>query len=127
MPRSFEEKIRLLELAEGLGNVWKVCRAAGISRSSFYEIKKAYERFGKTGLEPKPRRKPKMPNAFSEEIIRMILETTSRFPSYSCQRIAGKLRVGGLTVSGSGVRKVWKRHGLTRREERLLRLKRSAA
>lgn len=124
---SINEKLRVLELSEILGSVAAACRQAGISRSSFYAIKKDYDRDGKAGLEPKPRRAPRMPNAFPEETIQKILETTSRFPAFSCDRLGLQLRDEGVAASGSGVRKVWKRHGLARREERLLWLKRSAA
>jgi molybdenum-dependent DNA-binding transcriptional regulator ModE len=117
--RSIEEKLRLLELVQERGNILAACRLAGMARSSFYEIKKAYERSGKDGLVPKTRRRPRMPNAFSEEVIRKILEITRKFPSYSCQRIAFKLHKDGVVASGSGVRKIWKRHGLTTCQQRL--------
>jgi molybdenum-dependent DNA-binding transcriptional regulator ModE len=50
--RLIDAKVSLLQLAKELGNIQKACRAAGIARSSFYEIKKAYEQFGKEGLRP---------------------------------------------------------------------------
>ncbi len=115
---SIEEKLRVLETAEELGSVAEVCRVAGISRPTYYAIKKAYERDGRRGLEAKPRRKPKMPNAFAEEIVRRILEISCRFPSYSSRRIAHRLGRDGLVVSDSGVRKVWQRHGLKARSEK---------
>ena len=49
-------------LADELKNIAKACRLARVSRSHFYEIKKAYETFGKEGLGPKVRRKPLVPN-----------------------------------------------------------------
>ena len=48
--RLIDAKISLLQLAEELGNIQKACKAAGIARSSFYEIKRAYEKFGREGL-----------------------------------------------------------------------------
>jgi transposase len=101
------------------------CREAGVARSTFYAVKKAFEREGRAGLEPKARRFPKMPNAFSEEVIERILEMTRRFPSYSGPRIARKLSETGLDVSASGVRKIWKRYGLTTRRQRFDRLRRA--
>ena len=39
----------MLALAEELQNISLVCRKAGISRSHFYEIKEAYEKWGLRG------------------------------------------------------------------------------
>lgn len=112
---SIEEKLRILDLAQELGSIAEACRVAGISRPTYYAIKRVYERDGRAGLTPKPRRKPKMPNAFAEEIVHRILELSSRFPSYSSRRIAHRLGRDGLVVSDSGVRKIWQRHGLKAR------------
>ncbi|MDE0092458.1 MAG: helix-turn-helix domain-containing protein [Oligoflexia bacterium] len=48
--RLITAKVSLLQLAEELGNIQKACKAAGIARSSFYEIKRADEKFGREGL-----------------------------------------------------------------------------
>jgi len=45
--RLIDAKVSLLQLAEELGNIQKTCKAARIARSSFYEIKRAYEKFGR--------------------------------------------------------------------------------
>ena len=45
--RLIEAKISLLRLAEEWGNIQRACKVAGIARSSFYEIKRAYEKFGR--------------------------------------------------------------------------------
>lgn len=116
---SVEEKLRVLELAEALGSVSEACRREGFALSTFYAIKKAYDRYRRAGLEPRPRRKPRMPNTFAEEIIRKILELTSHFPSFSCERIAHLLRAEGVRASPSGVRKIRKRFGLTRKVDRI--------
>ena len=116
---SSDEKFLALVLAEALGNVAAACRQMGMSRSTFYALRRAYAARGRSGLEPTPRRPPRMPNAFTEEAVRGILEMTERFPSYSCARISAKLRAVGVNASASGVRKVWKRNGLTKREERV--------
>lgn len=118
------EKVELLKAAEGSHNIAETCRLLGLSRSTYYVMKKAYLQNGEAGLHPKPRRKPRMPNAFSEEVVRRILEMTWRFPSFSCERIRQRLLATGLNVSGSGVRKVWKRYQITRKDERLIRLRR---
>ncbi|MFQ5853918.1 MAG: helix-turn-helix domain-containing protein [Candidatus Binatia bacterium] len=55
-------RLGMLSLAEEPKNIAKACRPAGVSRSHCSEIKQAYETFGKAGLSPKVRRKPRMPN-----------------------------------------------------------------
>lgn len=117
--RSVEEKLRVLELAAEEDNVAALCRRMGVSRSTFYEMKKAYERQGTDGLAVKTRRKPKMPNTLSEEAVRTALELTAKFPSFSCLRISAKLKEVGVTVSASSVRKLWSRRGLTKKSQRL--------
>lgn len=125
--RLINAKINILQLAQELGNISKACKKAGIARSSFYEIKKAFEQFGRAGLEPTPRRRPRMPNQYSEELEQKILGTTREWPSYSYNRIANGLRLLGVSVTGAGVRNVWERHGLTKRLARFLWLEREVA
>lgn len=116
---SSEEKFLVLVLANALGSATAACRQMGMSRSTFYLLRRAYAAGGRPGLEPKPRRPPRMPNAFTEETVARILEMTARFPSYSYRRISGKLLASGVNVSPSGVRKVWGRKALTKKEERM--------
>lgn len=111
-------RLGVLALAREVGSISSACAAAGISRSTFYKIKKAYERSGYRALQPAPRPKPRMPNAFSEAVVNQVLEETRRFPSYSYMRVADRLRRQGLRISGSGVRKIWERRGISRSEER---------
>jgi hypothetical protein len=43
-------RLGMLALAEELQNISWACRHAGISRSHFYEIKEAFEKWGAEGL-----------------------------------------------------------------------------
>jgi len=113
-------KLAVLTVARESGDVAFACFSSGISRSTFYKIKRAFDLQGVAGLQPQPRRKPRMPNAFSEETVAKVLEETKNFPSYSYTRLAERLRAGGLSISGSGVRKIWERNGLTRKNDRSL-------
>jgi len=125
--RLIDAKVSILQLAHELGNISKACKKAGIARSSFYEIKKAYEQFGRVGLEPQPRRRPRMPNEYSEDLIRRILEYTRENPSYSYSRIARELQLQGVSVGATGVRRVFDRHGLTHRLGRFLWLEKEVS
>jgi len=124
--RLIDAKISILQLAEKLESISEACKVAGIARSSFYEIKKAYEQFGRDGLVPRPKRRPRMPNELPLEIVEKILTMTRKFPSYSYVRIAGQLQLEGVSVSPGGVRKTWERQGLVRKLSRYLWLEREA-
>jgi ACT domain-containing protein len=43
-------RLGMLALAEELQNISLACRRAGISRSHYYEIKEAFEKYGAEGL-----------------------------------------------------------------------------
>ena len=48
--RDINRKLRILQHAERPGNVSKTCRYFGISRTAFYDWKKAYKEKGEAGL-----------------------------------------------------------------------------
>jgi transposase InsO family protein len=120
-------RLGVLALAQELDNIRLACKRAGISKSQFYEIKAAYEKYGAEGLAPQARRKPRMPNQTPPEIEAKILQMTEQFPTYSYVRLSLQLRLIGLGVSASAVRAVWQRHGLTLRIDRLLWLEKKTA
>lgn len=116
--RLIDAKVSLLQLSQELGNIRRACRVAGISRSSFYEIKKAYEQFGRSGLVPRKRGSRGQP--VSEEVEQKVLEMTRQHPSYSYVRLTRRMHLEGLGIGESQVRRVWKKHGLIRRLNRFL-------
>ena len=50
-------RLSMLALAEQLQNISLACQRAGISRSHYYEIKEAFEKYGPDGLAPPVRRR----------------------------------------------------------------------
>jgi hypothetical protein len=112
-------RMAILIMAAELKNVAKVCRLAGVSRSQFYAMKKAYERNGKEGLAPRLRRKPVMPNRTPPMLEEQILLNTRQNPTFSYIRLSGEMESDGIGVSPSMVRYVWQRHGLSTRSARL--------
>src|SRR2546426_9343090 len=50
----------MLALAEELQNISLACQRAGISRSHFYEIKEAFEKYGREGLAPQDRKSTRL-------------------------------------------------------------------
>lgn len=62
-------KLSLLELAQELGNVSKVCRIAGYSRQQFYEIRRNFQMYGAEGLlDRMPGAKGPHPNRVASEV-----------------------------------------------------------
>lgn len=124
--RLIDAKVSLLQLSVEMKNISKACRKAGIARSSFYEMKKAYEQFGRDGLAPQDPGRPKGSGRLAPELEEKILAKTREFASYSHNRIADELEMEGVSVSGTGVRGVWLRHGLNTKLQRYLWLEREA-
>ena len=112
-------RLAVLALAAEVKNVSKACRIAGVSRSQFYLMKKAYETYGKEGLAPRPRRKPVMPNRTPDAVEEQILSITRNRPMASYIRLAKEMTEEGIVVTPTMVRYVWQRHGLSTRLARL--------
>ena len=112
-------KIGILAMAAELKNVARACQLAGVSRSQFYAMKKAYENHGKEGLAPRVRRKPTMPNRTPIAIEDQILLKTYLNPTGGYSRLATGMRLEGIDVTPTMVRYVWQRQGLSTRSARL--------
>jgi hypothetical protein len=112
-------RLGILTMAAEFKNIAKACRLAGVSRSQFYAMKKAYEARGKEGLAPRVRRKPVMPNRTPPSLEGRILWYTQRNPLMSYVRLAGKMKSEEGSITSSMVRYVWQRHGLSTRSARL--------
>jgi transposase len=122
-----QARVSMLALADELQNISRACKVAGISRSHFYEVKEAFEKYGRDGLAPQARRRPRMPNQTPPEIEQQILAMTREYPTYSYVKISDQLKLIGVPAAASAVRGVWLRQGLLTRYERLLWLEREAA
>ena len=116
-----EEKVirSKLGLVE-LGNVSKACNDLGYSRMSFYRFKKRLEEGGTQALADKSRRQPNHANRFPEHVEAAIMTLTMAHPTWGQARIARQLYLDhDITVTGAGVRCVWKRHDMTVQKKRL--------
>ncbi len=63
-----QKRLTLLQLGEKLGNISKACRMHKVSRSQFYEYKRAFQEYGLDGLVDKPPIPASHPNQLPEEI-----------------------------------------------------------
>jgi hypothetical protein len=111
-------RLGILAMAAELKNIAKACKIAGVSRSQFYAMKKAYELHGKEGLGPRTRRKPEMPNRTPAMLEEQILLQTRKNPLMSYIRLAGEMKSEGGSVTPTMVRYVWQRHGLSTQSAR---------
>jgi transposase InsO family protein len=113
-------KLKLLELADYLGNVSEACRCLGYSRDTFYRVKKRYEEAGLEGLREISRRKPNPKNRVPEEVETAVCELALEFPAFGQVRAAAKLfETREHQVSPAGIRSIWARHGLETKKKRL--------
>lgn len=117
-------RLAILTMAAELKNVVRACKLAGVSRSQFYAMKKAYETYGKDGLAPRVRRKPHMPNLTAAPLEEHILLKTQANPIVSYIKLAERMKAEGIAVTPAMVRYVWRRHGLSTRSIRVQWVKR---
>jgi len=120
-------KLNILELSEQLGNISEACRRLGVSRRHYYDIKTALEEDGVSGLLEKARNKPRIGNRVAPEIEERVLSYSLENPTHGQSRTSNELKKQGLIVSPGGIRSIWLRHGLERKQLRLKRLEKWAA
>jgi transposase InsO family protein len=114
-------RLQLFDHAREVG-VSQACRTFGVHRSTYYRWKAMVERSGLEMLRPRERRAPRMPNQTPPFIEQRIVMFSLAEPGFGPRRISASLaqdRWGGITVSPSGVWRVLRRHGLSRRVTRL--------
>ena len=88
-----QKRLTLLQVAERLRNVSEACRRHSVSRSKFYEYKRAFQERGFDGFMDRPPIPKSFPNetpsATKERVIRMSIDHASWGP----MRIADNLRL----------------------------------
>ncbi len=112
------QRLKVILLAERLGNVSEACRRSRISRTRFYEWKRRYEADGLAGLRDRNMIREHNPRAISEETARRILRLSMQHPAWGCNRLAAALCDKGTVVSAVTVQKLLNRHALGRRQDR---------
>ena len=121
------QRLGLLQLAANLKNVSEACRMHGVSRSQFYEYKRAFQEHGLKGLVDRPPIPGPHPNEIDDEVRRKIIGLSLAHPAFGQLRIADQLRLEGVSVSASTVRNVWIKENMETRYKRLLKLEEKAA
>jgi transposase InsO family protein len=113
-------------LAERLGNISKACRMHKVSRSQFYEYKRAFQKHGLEGLVDKPPVPGSHPSQLPKKTIDRIIALSLEHPAFGQQHIADQLALEGVSVCATSVRNVWLKEGLETKYKRLLRLEEKA-
>jgi transposase InsO family protein len=114
-------RLALFDLA-GRTSVSHACRSFGVHRSTYYRWKRVVDRHGLGMLRPRERRRPRMPNQLSAVVEQRIVAYSLGHPGHGSDRISSELarpKWGGIIVSGNGVWRVLRRHGLNTRQKRL--------
>lgn len=117
-----QKRISLLQLAERLRNVSEACRRREVSRSQFYEYKRAFQERGFEGLVDRPPVPRTFPNETPGEVREKVVRLSIEHPAWGQVRISDQLRLEGIWVSPSTVRNIWLKEGLETRYKRILRL-----
>jgi transposase InsO family protein len=122
-----QKKLSLLELAEELRSVSDACRIMKVSRSQFYEIKRAFQTGGLDALLDRPPIPGSTPHKVPEETEEKIVELSIEHPAWGQQRVRDELVPHGIVVSATTVRNVWLRHDMETRYKRMLELEKKSA
>jgi transposase InsO family protein len=118
----FGFRLRLFSLAQELGNVRAACRVFDVHPSTYYRWRGPVLRSGLEMLRPRERRPPRMPNQTSQLVEQRVIAFSLGHPGLGPRRISatlGQERWGGIRISPNGVWRVLRRHGLSRRINRL--------
>ena len=117
----YHRRVRLLALADELGNISEACRQMGISRTRFYEWRQLVAAYGVEALMPKNRRTPQLPNATPTHVVEELLTLAVIEPTIGCRQYADRLAERGYQVGKTTVQKHLVDHGLGRRAQRVAR------
>lgn len=109
---------RSLLVFAGRNGVRKACKAFGVSRTTFYKIKRQFIATG--SLEPRVRRRPRMPNETGLSKKKILLNLVKKHPSWGLDRYVYAFKEQGISFSRGAVWKCLKRFGLNRRYRRLV-------
>jgi transposase InsO family protein len=98
--------------------VSKACKAFGVSRTTFYKLKKQFEKTG--DVTPIQKRKPKMPNETKLSKKKLLLKLVQQYPAWGPQRYSSAFKEHGIHLSPVCIWERLKNFGLNLRFQRLV-------
>lgn len=117
-----QKRLTLLQVAERIRNVSEACRRHSVSRSQFYEYKRAFQEFGFDGLMDRPPIPKSFPNETPADVKEKVIALSLKHPAWGPVRLSDNLRLEGISISPGTVRNIWIKEDLVTRYKRLLRL-----
>jgi Winged helix-turn helix len=87
----FGYRLRLFTLAEELRNVSEACRRMGVSRQTYYRLKRQMDRWGLEALRVRERRRPRQPNEIGPHLEQRIVAFSLAHPGFGPRRISAEL------------------------------------
>lgn len=121
------QRLSVLDLAKALGNVSEACRQRDISRQTFYEYKRRFDKHGLEGLKDLPPIPKSHPNTTPDEHVKRLLALSLDHPAWGCNRLSDHLKLDGISISAPTVQNILNKHGYRTKYERWLRLEKHAA
>lgn len=115
-------RLRVLKLAEEIGNIAEACRRGNMDRTSFYEWKRRYQVHGLDGLKDLPPVHKSHPQTTPEHIRDAVLDLSLRNPAWGCKRLAAELTRQKMPLSHQTVQRILKNAGRASRIQRFLAL-----
>lgn len=101
-----------------LGNVARACQIMGVSRDTYYRLRRQHANGGEAALAPISRERPLLPNRVAPATERAVIAHALANPTHGQARIAQALAARGIEVSPAGARGILLRHGLQTRQLR---------
>ena len=112
--REIRRKRRILEHAQTTGNIIRTCRYFGVSRSTFYLWRGAFQTHGEQGLIRKKPIPHRMPNQTPPEVVEKVLHLRRNYHLGPIRIVWYLERYHAIRISDAGVYRILKRHGLNR-------------
>lgn len=121
------QRLSVLELAQALGNVSEACRQRDISRQTFYDYKRRFDKHGLEGLKDLPPIPKSHPMTTPEKHIEQLLALSLEHPAWGCNRLSNQLKLKGISISAPTIQNILNKRGFGTRYERWLRLEQKVA
>jgi hypothetical protein len=123
-----DRKLNMIELAKTLGNISEACRALGVTRQHYYDVKSVVEEHGVLGLIEKAKNRPNRRNRVPIEFEELVLDYSLNFPTHGQVRVSNELfKQKGIKISSGGIRCIWIRNRLEKVKFRVERLEKWAS
>lgn len=123
-----QRRLHAITRATEEGNVSRVCREVGMSRTLFYRLRKRYILYGPDGLRPK-RRSPHRgrPPEVAHHVERQVIALSLAWPTWGPRRLSAQLARDGVEVAASTVYRILRRASLNTTKLRLAVLEKHSA